>query len=115
MAIEIGVRVDSSVIMVSLNFSVLKKSAESKSEHEITVPAKIAATTKVEKELNTGSPDEMYEEVEMQVTSSAKSRYAPVQVPQESSVKTRHVETEAGKDSAGKGDSLEAYEIMNVA
>ena len=51
----------------------------------------------------------------MQVTSSAKSRYAPAQMPQESSAKTRHVETEAGKDSAGKGDNLEAYEIMNVA
>ena len=54
-----------------INFSALKKPAESKSEHDITVPAKTAATAKVEKEFNTGSPDEMYEEVEMQVTSSA--------------------------------------------
>ena len=56
----------------------------------------------------------MYEVVEMQVTSSAKARYAPAQMPQESSAKTWHMETEAGKDSAGKGDNLEAYEIMNV-
>ena len=53
--------------------------------------------------------------VEMQVTSSAKSRYAPAQMPQESSAKTRHVETEGGKDyNTGKGDDLEAYEIMNA-
>ena len=53
--------------------------------------------------------------VEMQVTSSAKARYAPAQMSQESSAKTRHVETEAGKDyNVGKGDDLEAYEIMNA-
>ena len=58
----------------------------------------------------------MYEEIKMQVASSAKARYAPTQMPQESSAKTRHMETEAGKDyNAGKGDDLEVYEIMNAA
>ena len=60
----------------------------------------------------------MYEVVEMQATSekSAKTRYAPAQMPQEGSVETQPVESgnEAGKDSAGKGDNQEAYEIINV-
>ena len=42
--------------------------------------------------------DETYEVIEMQVTSSAKSRYAPAQTPQEGTV-THPVESEAKKDS----------------
>ena len=90
-----------------INFSTPKKPAES--AHEITTPAKAVAATKVEAQ-DTESPDEMYEVVEMQVTSSAKTRYAPAQTPQEGTVnKTQPVESEASKDSAAKGENQGAY------
>ena len=101
----------------TLNFSALKNPAESKSEHEITVPVEVEATANV---VNTESSDDMYEVVEMQVTSSSgsKARNSPAQMPQEDSAKTQHVETEVHnigtEDTAGNGDNQEAYEIMNV-
>ena len=85
-----------------------------KSEHEITVPVEVEATTNV---VNTESSDDVYEVVEMQVTSSSKARNSPAQIPQEDSAKTQHVETEVHigtEDTAGNGDNQEAYEIMNV-
>ena len=94
-----------------IKFSALKNPAESKSEHEITVPVEVEATANV---VNTESSDDVYEVVEMQVTSSSKARNSPAQMPQEDSVKTQHVETKVGKDSAGNGDNQEAYEIMKV-
>ena len=79
----------------------MKKPPES--AHEITALAKAVAAAEVEAQ-DTESPDEMYEVVEMQVTSPAKTRYAPAQIPQEGTVnKTQPVESEASKNSAAKG------------
>ena len=50
--------------------------------------------------------DETYEVIEMQVTSSAKSRYAPAQTPQEGTI-THPVESEAKKDSTACEESQE--------
>ena len=75
-------------------------------------PCKI--TTKpaaAEVEEDTESQDQTYYEViEMQVTSSAKTRYAPTQTPQESTVtQPTESEFEANKDFAAQEENQEAY------
>ena len=65
-------------------------------------PHKITAPTKAKVEEHAESPDELYEVLEMQVTSSAKTRYAPaVQLPP--------VESKACKNSAAHKEYQEAY------
>ena len=80
-----------------IKFSTPKKLNEN--PHKITAPVKAEAQ-------DTESPDEMYEVVEMQVTSSAKTRCAPAQMSQEGS---QPVESEASKDSAAQEENQEAY------
>ena len=76
--------------------------------HEITAPAKSVAATEVEEDAE--PQDETYEIVEMQVTSSAKTRYASAtaQTPQEGIV-TQPMDSEANKDSAAQEEDQEAY------
>ena len=77
--------------------------------HKITTPAKAASSAEVNKE-DTKPQDEMYEVVEMQVTSSANTRYAPAHMPLEGTAnKTQPVESEASKDSTAQEESQEAY------
>ena len=83
-----------------INFSTPKEPAES--TDKITAPAKAVAAIEVEAQ-DAEFPDEMYEMVEVQVTSSAKTRYAPAQTPQEGIVKTQP------EDSAAKGENQKAY------
>ena len=88
-----------------IKFSTPKKLDES--PHKITAPVKEAgAEVAIEAQDHTESLDEMYEVVEMQVTSSAKARYAPAQMSQEGS---QHVESEASKDSAAQEENQETY------
>ena len=69
--------------------------------HKIITPVK--ATASAELKEDTEPEDETYEVVEMQVTSSAKTRYAPAQMPQEGTAnKTQPVESEASKDSTAQ-------------
>ena len=76
--------------------------------HKITTPVKAAASAELKED--TEPQDETYEVVEMQVTSSAKTRHAPAQVPQEGTAnKTQPVESEASKDSTAQKESQEAY------
>ena len=71
-----------------VKFSTPKKHDEN--PYNITAPTKVAAA-KVEED--TESPDELYEELEMHVTSLAKTKYAPA-------VKLLPMESEASKNSA---------------
>ena len=80
--------------------------------HKITTPVKAAASGELKED--TKPQDETYEVVEMQVTSSAKTRHAPAQVPQEGTAnKTQPVESEASKDSTAQEESQEAYVNFN--
>jgi hypothetical protein len=103
-------------LLLHIKFSVLKKPAESTSEHDITVPVKTAAApaAAIDEEECTEPQDETYEVIEMEATSSGKARHALAQIPQEGSAETQPVETEASKNSAEEGDNQEAYVIMNV-
>ena len=50
----------------------------------------------------------MYEVIETQVTSSAKTRYAPMQIPQEGT-DIQPTEPITSKDSAAQEENQEAY------
>ena len=91
-----------------LNFSVSKEIDES--AHKITAPAKPSAAATAEVEEDTAAQDEMYEVVEMQMTSSDKTRYVPAaaQIPQEGTG-TQPVESEASKNSPAQEENQEAY------
>ena len=85
--------------IMSLNFSPPKNSNES--------PCKIA--TKPSAEVEDLCEDQMYEVVEMQVTSSAKTRYAPAQIPQEGTV-TQPVESDVKPEgTAAQEEDQETY------
>ena len=72
--------------MYTLNSSTHKESDES--AHKITALAKPTAATEVKEDSE--YQNEMYEVVEMQMTSSARTRYAhaPTQIPQEHSLQS---------------------------
>ena len=76
--------------------------------HTITTPVKAAASAELKE--GTEPQDETYEVVEMQVTSSARTRHAPAQMPQEGTAnKTQPAESGASKDSTAQEKSQEAY------
>ena len=85
--------------ITSLNFSPPKNTSES--------PCKIA--TKPSAEVEDLCEDQTYEVVEMQVTSSAKTRYAPAQTPQGDTA-TLPVESEVKiEDAAAQEENQETY------
>ena len=90
--------------MYTLNSSTQKEPDQS--AHKITVPAKPSTATEVKEDSE--SQGEMYEVVEMQTTSSAKTRYAPTQIPQEG-IATQPTEPETSKDYFAQEENQEAY------